>query len=168
KLVERRLRAEVAVEARRERDCGPLVADAGRPGDRIQDAVDDDRTDAVREQVRVGHAKVRSIRVARVREPRVADRRAKRVQIPSDIRGGHVIDDLAAALGASPIEIEVRGLPDRFLLRITWERERREQRRPLLGGPEARQRGASRDPARIEAEDDELRTELAAEDEWLS
>src|SRR5262249_23304753 len=83
-----------------------------------------------------------------------------------DVRRGHVIPDLAAALRAVPVEVQIGVHPDLLLRRIARERERREVRRPLLVGAEAAERGAAADPARVEADEIEPRPYLGRGEEW--
>ena len=92
-LVERRLRAGIAAQARRERHQPRLAATAGRPRDRVEHAVDDQRAHAAGEQVGVGDAEVGTVRVAGIGEPLVADRGAQHVEVARHVGGRHVVDD---------------------------------------------------------------------------
>ena len=160
-LVQRGDGAGVAAEPRGEGDRASLV----HPGDRVEHAVDDERAKVVREHVGVGLAQERAVRDAVVGELRVPYRLAEDVEVTRHVRGRHVIDDVASALRARVDEVKVRRHPGVLLLRRQRERKRREERLPLLRGAEAAQRRASRDAARIEADEVEPRPHLVREEE---
>ena len=158
-LVQRCPRPVVAADPRRERDRR-AVTGSGRPGDRIEDAVDDHRPDPVREHVRVGLTEDRPVGDAGVVQLRVADGLAQHVHIPGDIGGRHVSCDAAAALGAGRVDEEVCVHPQLLFSGIGRKRDRQEERAPLPVGTEAPKRGAARDPARVEADEIEPRAHL--------
>jgi hypothetical protein len=164
-FVERRLCPDVAAQPGRERQRRRLVGPSRRPRDRIQDAVDDERPDLLREQVRVGHAEIRAVRHARVGELAVADGGAQPVHVAGHVRGRHVVGDPSAAAVAGAHQVAVRGDPLLDLVRGQREGERGEGRIPLLGVAEATQRGAARDSAWIEADEIEAGAHLGRVEE---
>ena len=84
------------------------VAVSGRHRDWIKDAVDDERPDSPREQVRVGHAEIGPVRDAPIVQLLVAHRRSQAIEVTGSVRRRHVAGDRTASLSADIVDEAIR------------------------------------------------------------
>ena len=141
-------------------------AAAGRPGHRVEHAVDDHAPAPCREEVRVDVAEVRAVRHAVVGELLVADRLAQQVHVASDVRGRHVAQDRPAVTQAA-LAVAAERVDVRSELRVLV-REERGAGQELVGGlvgREAAQRGRPGHATRVEPDDVEAGQDLRAPQE---
>jgi hypothetical protein len=155
-----------AAQPGRERQGAGLVAAAGGPGHRVEDAVHDQGPDLAREQVGVGRTQVGAVGVAGVGQRGVADRPPQQVHVAGHVGRRHVVQDRPAPLGAGPGHGPVGADPDPLLLPGHWEREgRQEVGQGVLERLIAPQRGAAHDAAGVEADQVEAGPDLVGEEE---
>ena len=164
-LRQRGLGAGVAAQPSRERQRRRLVTAPGRPGDRIQHPVDDNRPYAIREHVGVGDPEERTVRVPGIAQLGVANCLAEQIEVAGDIGSRHVIGDAPTSALTRSVERHVQLLHERFFVSSHRKRERWEDGERLLQRPEAQQRVAADDPPRIEPDQVEVGPHLVAEQE---
>ena len=163
-LFQRALGADVAAQAGAERQPCGLGTSARRPRDRVDDAVDDEGPDLSREKVGVGLAEDRAVGVAEVVQLLVADQLAEPVQVAGDVGGGHVPEDGAAVGRAGRSQFLVGDALLLFLGRGLGKGNGGQVGNRLLEGVVAAQRRASRNAARVEADDVEPGPDLKREE----
>ena len=152
-LVEGALRPVGAAEAGADRRGLGILVVPGGPGDRVENAVDDEGADPRGEQVGVVLAEDRAVGEAEVVDLLVAERAAQQVHVAGRVGTGHVVEDGAAVTGACGGQRVVGRPKDPLLGRGVRERERRQDRDRLVEGVEAAQRRAEVDPAGVEPDD---------------